>query len=117
MHDFPQELFIALLFGAVLLGQFLYKQLRRRALLMQAQNAPEAATRATAVPLARTRTPEPAGPVEAPTLLPNAAPPARHRPRRFSRQGLLPDQRALQDAFVIATILGPCHAQRPHEFE
>lgn len=128
MRDFPQELLIPLLFGAVLLVQFLYKQLRRRALLMQPQNVPQAETRAVAVPQAHTRSPAKAHPTEAPQAIeelrtvPTAPPPRassqnwRHA-GRFSRLRLMHDRRAIQDAIVIATILRPCHARRPHEVE
>lgn len=128
MRDFPQELFILLLFGAVLLVQFLYKQLRRRALLMQEQNVRQAETQAVAVPQVPTRSPAKADPTEAPQAIEEswAAQPARtarassqicRHAGRFSRLRLMHDRRAVQDAIVIATILRPCHARRPHEVE
>jgi len=55
MHSFPLELLIALFFGVFMLAQFLYGQLRRRALWMQAQNAPADDAPAAAVPLANNR--------------------------------------------------------------
>ena len=37
--------------------------------------------------------------------------------RRFSRQSLMRDRRGVQDAIVLATILGPCRYHAPHEFD
>ncbi|MDH5538791.1 MAG: hypothetical protein OEY03_05240 [Rhizobacter sp.] len=37
------------------------------------------------------------------------------RRRRFDRQALLGSRRRVQDAFVVATILGRCRADEPHE--
>ena len=34
---------------------------------------------------------------------------------RFSRRRLMGDRRSLQDAIVIATVLGPCLALRPRD--
>jgi hypothetical protein len=39
----------------------------------------------------------------------------RPRTRRFSRRTLMGDRRSLQDAIVVATILGPCRARRPRD--
>ena len=128
MRDFPQELIIGLLFGVVLLVQFLFKQLRRKALSMQAQDTPQAEARPAAAPLASTRTPAQADPDEAPLAIEELravrhAPPARTSPQnwrhagRFSRLRLMHDRRAVQDAIVIAAILRPCHARQPHEVE
>jgi hypothetical protein len=45
---------------------------------------------------------------------PEAPPPAlRARPRRFSRQSLMGTRRNVQNAVVIATIMGPCRALEP----
>ncbi len=41
MRGLPQELFFALLFGAVLLVQFLYRMLRRKATSMQEEHEAE----------------------------------------------------------------------------
>lgn len=49
--------------------------------------------------------------VTAPAAAAAAAPAA----RRFSRPALFGDRRAVQDAFVVATILGRCRADEPHE--
>ena len=41
--------------------------------------------------------------------------PATRRPRRFSRDVLFANQCKLQDAVVIAAIVGPCRAEEPHD--
>jgi len=127
MRSFPLELLFALFFGVFMLAQFLYGQLRRRALLKQEQNTPPTEARATAVPLATVRITAPANlpkaqrrevlPATAPDAAARASPQIWRRTGRFSRLALMPDQRTIQDAIVIATILAPCHAQRPHEVE
>lgn len=123
MRGFPQELLIPLIFGAVLLVQFLYKQLRRKAAAIQAETAPW-----TDAPVPQRADPRPMTahaadapePVEAPRAAPaamaaRASPSAHPHPRRFSRPGLMPDRRAVQDAVVTAAILQPCRAHRPHD--
>jgi len=124
MRGFPQELLFVLLFGAVMLVQFLYRALRRRAVLMQTEVEPQAAAEAEAetVPVRQKAETTPVQGVESPraTLRVVPARPSLRtepRPRRFSRQDLLPDRRAVQDAIVIAAILRPCHAERPHGVE
>jgi hypothetical protein len=125
MPALPQELFFILIFSAVLLVQFLYKQLVKRPEWMQppgtledsvdaAQPAPAPAPSRT---LSHPRSAErPKAPSPAP--VPTPAPPTAHRagwrPRRFSRTSLMPDRRAVQDAVVVAALLGPCHALRKH---
>lgn len=130
MRDIPQDYWFALVFGAVWLAQLLYRHLRRKALLRQAQT--ERDTGAIPAPVAVA-----AGPTPVPARAPMAPPVARaHRAatvaapgtaqapvpppdlrvlRRYSRLRLMPDRRAVQDAVVIAAILQPCHAQRPRE--
>ena len=127
MRGFTIELLIALFIGAVMLARFLYAQLRRRALLMQAQNAPPVEARSAAVPPATQRIPIPdtqtkalrreALPTAASAQPVCAAAHVRRSAGRFSRQVLIPDRRAIHNALVIATILNPCHARRPHEIE
>lgn len=119
MPILPQELFVALIFGAVLLAQFAYKQLRlkRDAVRSQAREG---------VPVALLEfldggLVEAAPPAQHPALVSPAAvqadplsavPLAQHPARRFARAALMPNRRAVQDAFVIAAILRPCRAQR-----
>lgn len=120
MRGLPQELLFALLFGAVLLVQLLYRALRRKAASMQEQpeaEVPPAAAASTPAPpdtdahpaAARMAAPTPAPTRVAPLTLP--------RVRRYSRAALMPDRRAVQDAIVIAAILQPCHANRARDIE
>ncbi|MDP1717671.1 MAG: hypothetical protein Q8L40_06310, partial [Burkholderiales bacterium] len=46
---------------------------------------------------------------------PSAAIAAAHPERRFSRRSLMRTRRDVQNAIVIATILGPCRAFEPHD--
>jgi len=127
----PQEIFVVLLFGAVLLVQFLYRQLRRKALAMQTrdeeQPEPAAMPQPTS-PMPERTSRKGAGIAQRGELAQGAAPaspgpPAaairtprtRHRAGRFSRTALMPDRSAVQSAIVIAAVLQPCHAHRPHE--
>ena len=41
--------------------------------------------------------------------------PATRGPRRFSRDYLFGNRRRLQDAVVIAAIVGPCRSEEPHD--
>lgn len=122
MGPIPEDLIVFLLFGLFVLAQIVRARRRRKA--RRAGAPPVVATEAEAVPADPT-----------PVFLPWAAPVAegprpkpaarvRHLPaaalpdaRRFSRRRLLGDRRSLQDAIVIATVLGPCLAQRPRDTE
>ncbi len=111
MRGLSQELVIVLIFGAILLAQFLYKQLRRKAASMQEEleaEEPPVAVAPAVMPAAAPRA------VAAPKrVAPRAAP----RARRYSRAALMPDRRAVQDAIVIAATLQPCHANRARDIE
>ena len=128
MDKFPQELIFALIFGAVMLVQFLLKHLRKRGPLSEGEVEAEAEAEAEETPERDTETqwpraaeaPQPAQAV--PTLAVPAPPraslvPARREARRFSRRSLMGNRRAVQDAVVIAAILGPCRAYRPHDID
>jgi len=139
MSGFPQELVFVFVFGAIVLAQFLYRLLRGKDALMQAeleqqekaqrQAQAQAEAEAAAVLLRAQRKPEQTEDVESsqPTLAPRATPvtaltnvplpPRSQQPRRFSRLDLMPDRRAVQDAIVIAAIMQPCHAQRPYNVD
>jgi hypothetical protein len=136
MSSFPQELVFVLVFGAVVLAQFFFRQLRRRAALMQAELEPQARAQAEAAATATATAtatavllkiePKPAQTnavglpqaVQAPRASRVAAETyASRQPRRFSRQNLMADRRAIQDAIVIAAIMQPCHAQRPYNVD
>lgn len=122
MRGLPIELFLILFFGAIVL----FNVIRQRA---AARNAPEAPAEGEEldpddIPEAvwRRGSLEPVDMAEAmvaapaPRRLPPAATtaPATRR-RRFDRQALLGTRRRVQDAFVVATILGRCRADEPHE--
>ncbi len=115
-----------LIFGVIWLSQFLYRHLLGKAATMRAETASGAVTQTTRVPLNAGTTPvqaytaDAAEPVDTPqvartAMAARALPSVRLLPRRFSRRSLMPDQRAVQDAIVIAAILQPCHAHRPHD--
>ncbi|MDP2367115.1 hypothetical protein [Rhodoferax sp.] len=123
MSNVPQDLIVLLIFGAVLLVQFMLKHLRKQApltdvkaesefdsdILVGTPPAPEA-LRPTSVPQTR---PGPATQRARPIRSERDLP----RSRRFSRGALMANRSAVQDAIVIAAILRPCHAYRPHDID
>lgn len=116
MKALPEELIYALMFVAVLVLQYLMKR-------FGPQPEPEvppilqdelddgfpgqtaAAAAAVSIPPADIRFGR-SGAAKASIAL---------APRRFSRQSLLGNRRDVQNAIVIATILGPCRAYEPHD--
>ena len=115
MKGLPEELIYVLMFGAVLLLQYLMKRFGPQPEpppIPQDEPIPEIPEREQAAPevspvsaasdtrFGRSRAPE------ASTAL------AR---RRFSRRSLMGNRRDVQNAVVIATILGPCRAFEPHD--
>jgi len=126
MDKFPQELVFALIFGAVMLVQFVLKRLRRRRPLTEveieaeteAEEGPERDTEAQWPRAADAPPPTQALPTLAVPAPPRAGlVPVRREARRFSRRSLMGNRRAVQDAVVIAAILGPCRAYRPHDID
>lgn len=122
MRGLPQELLFALLFGAVLLVQLLYRALRRKAASMREEpeaEVPPAAAASTPAPASPDTAARPAAArIAAPTPAPTrVAPRTLPRAHRYSRAALMPDRRAVQDAIVIAAILQPCHANRARDIE
>jgi hypothetical protein len=116
MNGIPQDLIFFLIFGAIVLFQILRAQWRRRTAHPPAATAPALQ--------AEESTPEPS-PVQCLPEVPRAtAARARTLPpsvsgeaHRFSRWALLGNRRSMQNAIVIAAILQPCRAKRPHEVE
>ncbi|EXI65460.1 MAG TPA: hypothetical protein PK440_09125 [Candidatus Accumulibacter phosphatis] len=119
MKGIPQDLIFFLIFGAIVLFQILRAQWRRRRV-----RSPAAATPA---PPAEEAEPEPA-PLPRTASLPEVPRATTERVRtlpvsisgeahRFSRRALLGSRRSMQSAIVIAAILQPCRARRPHEVE
>lgn len=118
MRGLPIELLLLVLFGAFALFNILMQRAARRRRAEAAQQEPlpgspqerdedaeEAApTPATPTPVARPR-----------PQVQRAAPPPQAPRRRFARQTLFATPRHVQDAFVVAAILGRCRADEPHE--
>lgn len=128
MFGLTQETLFALIIGTVFIAQFLFKQLRRKAEEMRPETQPEADAQSapTPAPLLANRSNTPATAVDAynaaeelrtipsPVVSTVSRVAGPHR-RRFSRQALMPDRRAVQNAVVISTILQRCHAHKPHD--
>jgi hypothetical protein len=123
-----EDLIVFLLFAAFVLLQVLRSRRRKKARReagppvatgpadMQTQSEAEAEGEWESV------TPVPPAWTPAPVEGPRPKPPPRAlqvherpRARRFTRRTLLGDRRSLQDAIVVATILGPCRARRPRD--
>ena len=114
MKSVPEELLYVLMFLAIVLFQYLMKRFGPQAppepawdeRLEQIPEAPEDAPAASAAfGAAGGRSGRGATPVT--SLAPQR--------RRFSRASLLGDRREVQNAVVVATILGPCRAFEPHD--
>jgi hypothetical protein len=120
MRDFPLDLVFFVLFGIAMLVQFLLRRWRQRGSPLPDDEPaaeddfePEQAQPprvAAALPEVPRRVAEPR------VARHRAAPPPRN-PHRFARTTLMGNRRALQDAIVVATILGPCRAYRPHDID
>lgn len=123
MRDLPVELLFFLAFAAIAVFNVLMQRAARRKQAEGEAAEPEpdefdeeqphappagAAWPATSTQPARAATPSHW------TAAYGTGAPAQSR-RRFDRQRLLGDRRALHDAFVVATLLGPCRAQEPHD--
>ena len=120
MKGLPVELLLVLLFVAVTIFNVLMQRAAQRRKQAQAAEAPPAPEGADEVPASPrpTAAPAPAVATTAPrraTEVPPAprAPPARS-PLRAARRRLLAGRRGLQEAIVVATILGRCRADEPH---
>lgn len=112
MKDVPAELLYVLMFLAIVLFQYLMKR-------FGPQTPPEPAwdERLEQIPEAAEDVPP------APAVFAAAgghfgrsdAPRAASARRRFSRGSLMGTRREVQNAVVVATILGPCRAFEPHD--
>ncbi len=107
MEGFPKEFLYVLLFAGIVLFQYLVKrfapQRQPEAEAEPLWEFPEEGTELQAPPVARA-TAGHFGRSGAPSA------PAAPRGRRFSRRSLFGSPRDLQNAVVLATILGPCRA-------
>ena len=123
MGPIPDDLIVFLIFGLFVLIQIV--RARRRAKARRAEAVVAAPAEIDEQPVAAVPVPPmpwTSAPVEGPRTtqprgLPAVAAPTRPDARRFSRRRLIGDRRSLQDAIVIATILGPSLAQRPRDSE
>ncbi|OGA13714.1 MAG: hypothetical protein A3G25_05435 [Betaproteobacteria bacterium RIFCSPLOWO2_12_FULL_63_13] len=122
MKDLPAELLYLIVFAVIVLFQLLTRRLaqpRRQEPEPDVEEAEEHFEEVSTpqAPVNEIREPVPAptpsvghfGRTEAPSV-----PPARAL-RRFSRRSLLGDKRDVQNAIVIAAIVGPCRAFEPHD--
>ena len=112
MIKLPDELIYGLIFGVILLVQYLMKRFGPQPPAPQNEPVAEIPEQAAATPeisplstgsdirFGRSGSP--------------SASPALAR-RRFSRRSLMGTKRDLQSAIVIATILGPCRAFESHD--
>jgi hypothetical protein len=123
MGPIPEDLIVFLLFGLFVLIQIVRARQRKKARRAEpvvaapaeADEEPAAAVPAPPMPWTPTLI---EGPRATPPRVMRASPaPTLHDTTRFSRRRLMGDRRSLQDAIVIATILGPCLAQRPRDTE
>ena len=116
MNSLPVELLYGLFFGVVLLVQYLMKrygpQEQEQPPPPLSESDPELPTREQAPAQvfqaaadADVRFDRSAAPGSSPALA----------ERRFSRRALMGNRRDVQNAVVIAAILGPCRAFEPHE--
>ena len=115
MNSLPPELLYALFFGAVLLFQYLMKRFGP-----QEQEPPQPLPESDPEKPAREQAPAPVFRAAAAADIrfaqsgaPGASPALAER--RFSRRALMGNRRDVQNAVVIAAILGPCRAVEPHE--
>ena len=117
MNSIPNELLYILVFAAVVLFQFLMKRFAPQKpeeppqeeqlaeLLDEVETAPAPSSAAPAFAdkgFGRSRPQDPSPRPQVPK-------------RRFTRNALMGSRREIQDAVVIAAILGPCRAFEPHD--
>ena len=116
MERFPTELIYVLIFAAIVLFQYAMKRFAPQEQRQSARDEQLANDQEEAQPV---QMPFPAAEVATGHFGRSAAPgvsPAPSR-RRFSRSMLMGTRRKVQDAIVIATILGPCRADQAHEIK
>ena len=112
MKGLPEELIYVLIFGAILLFQYLMKRFGPQQQQQPAQDEPDAELPAQAAPVAVSVS-SPSDALFGRSRAPEAS--SALARRRFSRRSLMGNRRAVQNAIVIATILGPCRAYEPHD--
>lgn len=119
MQSLPEGLVYVLLFGALLFLQYLMKRFgpQPQPQPQAPQVDPDLGTLAQEqawleVPAVSTASDTRFERAEAPRDFPALAV---RRTRRFSRNALMGTRRDVQNAVVIATVLGPCRAFEPHD--
>ena len=128
MGPIPEDLIPFLIFGLFVLIQIVRAQRRRKARRSAAGGVLAPPTQPLEQPLtdAEPAAEAPMAPVLMPTVaegprpkpperLPQAPAAARSNVKHSVRRRLLDDRHALQEAIVVATVLGPCLAQRPRD--
>lgn len=114
MKNLPEELIYVLIFAAIVLFQYLMKRFGPQQQPQSAQEEP-----VPEIPEQEQATPETSSVSIASDIrfgrfgAPSAS--AALPQRRFSRKALMGNRREVQNAIVIATILGPCRAYEPHD--
>lgn len=117
MNNFPAELIYVLVFAAIVLAQYLLKQLTARVQYGPAAPDETAETdetlearvkELTAVSAGPSASAGPSGRSEVSNAL---SAPAR---RRFHRASILGNKRDAQNAMAVAAIVGPCRASEPY---
>jgi hypothetical protein len=117
MDRFPTELIYVLIFAAIVLFQYAMKRFAPQQQEQQQESAQDEQAAQYEEEARPVRMPFPAADAAVGHFGRSAAPgvsPAPSR-RRFSRSSLMGTRRKVQDAIVIATILGPCRADEPHD--
>ena len=123
MRDFPPELIYVLIIGAVLLFNLVMQKAARQRQEQAAKNAPVEQEipeeQWSAAPVTAAVKPEPEEVlVHRRRIAAPAAPPPRTQAGkrlRVARQALFGDRWDVQEAVVVATILGRCRADEPHD--
>ena len=119
MKGLPIELFLILAFAAAMVLNVVMQRVTRRKqselaaheALQQEDGADDLEPRRQAAPAIDWQGPAAEG---APRRR-AATPVPRPANRRFDVRAMLGSRRAVQDAFVVATVLGRCRADEPHE--
>ena len=112
--NLPEELIYVLVFGAILLVQYLMKRLAPQpqpslpqdGLVAEIAEQEQAALQHVPVAVALKNSSDRSPPRGTARAAPQ---------RRFSRQALMSNRREVQNSIVIATIIGPCRAFEPHD--
>lgn len=119
MERFPTELIYVLIFAAIVLFQYAMKRFAPQQQEQQQESAQDEQAAQYEEEARPVRMPFPVADAATSHFGRSTAPgatPALAR-RRFSRRSLMGTRRKVQDAIVIATILGPCRADEPHDIK